>query len=113
MLGEMRHFEDHRASHADVVKNNYSACDLAVAIVDWRGRIFDGGFIPVPSNQNAVRGKPHGSILLNCKFGCIWRGQPRSSVDDVKDFCDWMADCFLAGPSRHSFGNNVQVGDVA
>src|SRR5450755_2952589 len=113
MLGLMRHLEYHLPSHAHVMKYDHCPGDLAIPVVDGSGRVFNCGFIPVPSNQNTIRGKAYGLVLLNCQLQGIGGGLMRNAVDDLKYLSERMTDCFLLGPSSHLFRNYAQVGHVA
>src|ERR1700680_174087 len=105
MLGPMRHLEYHLASHAHVMKHDHCPSDLTVPVVDGSGRVFDCGFISVPSNQNTIRGKPYDLVQLNCQLQGIGGGFMRNAVDDLKHLGKRMTHCFLPGPSSHLFRN--------
>ena len=68
MLRQMGHLYFDGPGHRHVVKNDYRSVHHPVLIMDWSGRIFDGKFSPVTSNQNALSGKSHSFVLLECRF---------------------------------------------
>ena len=56
------------------------------AVVDRRGRIFNGEFGPVAPYQDAVRSQTYGLVFLYRLLHRIARGFARYAVDNLKDF---------------------------
>src|SRR5271163_1196197 len=95
------------------MKHNHRASDLTIPVVDRSRGIFDRAFMSISTNEHTVRRQPHGPVFPNGQFQWIGNGPMGSTVDDLKYFAERMTLRLRGGPSRHGFGDDVQIGHVA
>ena len=82
VLCQMGHLLRHRPRLTDIVEHDHCACDIAAAIVDRCGGIFDGGLESVAANQHGVDGQAHGTVLRERMLRRIRGALACRGVDD-------------------------------
>ena len=95
------------------MKHHHRTGYLSAAIVDWRGRILDGGLKAVAPDQDAVRREAHALVLPHCQCHGIGRGGTRAGIDDAEHVLNRATRRFLARPAGHGFGDRIQIGHAA
>src|SRR5207244_11203129 len=99
--------------NAPVPENAYSSHHLPTPVVNGGCGIFDRSVIPVPTNQNAIHAESDGLVASNRHCQRIHRRFTTGPIDDVQYFPKRLAASLPPGPTRHAFGDPIQIYDVA
>src|ERR1700722_19092580 len=99
--------------HRHVVKNYDRSSRRPILIMDWSGRIFDGKFSAVTSNENAVWGKSRSFVLLERRFQGIQARRSCTTVDNYKHVVDMLAGGLFPSPTSDLFGHSIEVRNSA
>ncbi len=113
VLGKVQHLQTPLAGHDDVAEDNNGAKDVALAIVNRRGRVFDGRLVAIAPDQDVVALQTDFLVVLDRQAGRILRVLPGQPIRHVEDLCQRSRECFRSGPAGQSLGLGIEIGDVA
>ena len=112
VLGRVGHLERHRLGHTHIAENNYRSDNRSFPVVDRGDGVLDRNFNSVTLDQETVQWQMHGAVFSNCELRGICNGCAARSVDDSENFGHGPAFRFFVRPVRHSFCNEIEVGDI-
>src|SRR3984957_13085792 len=100
-----------QAPIAHIVKNHYGAGELAVRIANRRRAVLDRNHAAVLIDQGRMVGEANDSFGLQHLADRIFDWLPRVFIYDLEYPFQRLAPGLCAIPTRHRFGDRVQVGD--
>ena len=113
VLGEVQHLQPALARDDDVAEHDHGAEDVAVAVVNRRRRMLDGGFLAVAADQDVVALEADLAVVLDRQLRRILRVLAGQAVGDVEHFGQRPREGFGARPAGQRFRFGIEIGDVA
>src|SRR5271163_4735988 len=94
------------------MENDDRADDVACAVVDWRGRVFNGEFKSIAAYEDAILGESDRPVFHHSHFHGVSGNLACLAVNNLEDFSEWQTLCFVAAPAGHGFSDKIEIGDV-
>src|ERR1700722_5505433 len=98
MLSQVSHSQGRCPGRAHIMKDHDGASDLPMAVMDRRGRIFNGGFGSVSTDQDTIRCQGHGLVFSDCECHRIARLCASDAINDSEYLFKRMTDRFDVRP---------------
>ena len=102
MLGEVQHLQPALARDDDVAEHDHRAEDVALAVVNRRRRMLDGGFVAVAADQDVVALEADLPVVLDRQLRRILRVLAGQAVGHVEHFGQRPREGFGARPARQA-----------
>jgi len=112
VLGQVTHSQGRCTGRAHVMEDDDPPGDLTLAVMDGRGRIFNGGFCSVSADQDAIGCEADGLVFPDGECHGIARFGARSAVDDSEHFFKGVTHGLGLRPSGQGFSDDIEIGHI-